>query len=69
MGSDRKIKYCINMLSVNDDSVSGVVDIDGQISVIDNYSTPDNANSKLREDMLIDRAFHLQGKERPSNDD
>lgn len=69
MGTDKKIKYCVNMLSSKEDTVSGVVDIDGQISVIDNYSTPERANSKLREDMLIDRAFHLQGKERPSNDD
>lgn len=64
-------KVKINMLTTAaDNTISGVVDIDGQVSIIRNLpinkevSTPSE-----RKEMLITRAFIQQDKERPSNDD
>lgn len=59
----------INMLNGKYDSASAVIEIDGQVSVISNYDISPGTSPKDREELLIDRAFYLQGKERPSNDD
>ena len=69
MEADKKLKVRINMLTGTSDCASAVVDIGGEVSVINNYPMNDDTSPKDREELLIDRAFYLQGKERPSNDD
>lgn len=59
----------INMLNGKYDSASAVIEIDGQVSVISNYDILPGTSSGERESLLIDRAFYLQGKERPANDE
>lgn len=69
MEADEKPKVKINMLNGKYDSASAVIEIDGQVSVIRNYDILPGTSPSERESLLIDRAFYLQGKERPSNDD
>lgn len=59
----------INMLEGKYDSASAVIEIDGQVSVISNYDILPGTSPGKRESLLIDRAFYLQGKERPANDE
>lgn len=58
----------IEMMVGTLDTVSGVVEIDGQVSVIDNLTVLPSDSPSVRRDMLIDTALAEQGKERSSSD-
>ena len=58
----------IEMMVGTLDTVSGVVEIDGQVSVIDNLTVLPSDSPSVRRDMLIDAALAEQGKERSSSD-
>lgn len=58
----------IEMMVGTLDTVSGVVEIDGQVSVIDDLTVLPSDSPSVRRDMLIDAALAEQGKERSSSD-
>ena len=62
VNSQPKVK--INMLTGTDDTASAVVEIDGQVSVISAYPMEKNTPPPIRDQILIDRAYYLQGKTR-----
>lgn len=58
----------IEMMVGTLDTISGVVEVDGQVSVIDNLTVLPSDSPSVRRDMLIDAALAEQGKERSSSD-
>lgn len=58
----------IEMMVGTLDTISGVVEIDGQVSVIDNLTVLPSDSPAKRRDMLIDAALAKQCKERSSSD-
>lgn len=58
----------IEMMVGTLDTVSGVVEIDGRVSVIDKVTVLPSDSPSVRRDMLIDAALAEQGKERSSSD-
>lgn len=58
----------IEMMVGTLDTISGVVEIDGQVSVIDNLTVLPSDSPAKRRDMLIDAALAEQGKEHARSD-
>lgn len=58
----------IEMMVGTLDTISGVVEIDGQVSVIDNVTVLPSDSPAKRRDLLIDAALAKQGKECSSSD-
>lgn len=58
----------IEMLVGTIDTVSGVIEIDGQVSVINNLSVLPSDSPSMRRNALIDAALAEQGKERVKSD-
>lgn len=58
----------IEMLVGTLETVSGVVEIDGQVSVIDKLAVLPSDNPATRRNKIIDAALAEQGKRRVRND-
>ena len=58
----------IETMVATSNTVSGVVEIEGQVSVIDNLTVLPSDSPAKRRDMLIDAALAEQGKERVKGD-
>lgn len=58
----------IEMMVGTLNTISGVVEIDGQVSVIDNLTVLPSDSPAKRRDLLIDAALAEQGKEHARSD-
>lgn len=58
----------IEMMVATLETISGVVEIDGQVSEIDNLTVLPSDSPSVRRNALIDAALAEQGKERSSSD-
>lgn len=58
----------IEMMTVTLETISGVVEIDGQASVIDKLAVLPSDSPATRRDKLIDAALAEQGKRHVRND-